>query len=304
MISIFSPYYPLRNSVFFVFEGLLILLSILLAVIIRFHGLDLHTVEMAPVFLKGMIVAGLFQLSLYFNDLYDFKVVRNRGECAIRLVQSLGIASIILAFLVYLFPTLLIADRVFVMTVGVVIALLVSWRLLFDWFARKKGYSQSILVLGAEGLGAEVLNQVKTHPTLGLKIKGFLEENSRQAGETKPVGQILGSVEQLEEIIQKEGVDKVVVALNERRGALPVQALLECKMKGIEIEEASTFLENITGKIMLQELRPSWIIFSQGFKKGKALVASKRTLELIVSFVGLVLTLPIMLVTAILIKID
>src|SRR3989304_4900667 len=153
MISIFSPYYPLRNSVFFLFEGVLILLSILLAVIIRFHGQDLHSLDMLPVLLKGLIVGGLFQLSLYFNDLYDFKVVRNRGECAVRLVQSLGIASIILAFLVYIFPTLLIGDWVFVVTVAVVIALLVSWRLLFDWFARKKGYSQSVLVLGAEGLG-------------------------------------------------------------------------------------------------------------------------------------------------------
>ena len=115
---------------------------------------------------------------------------------------------------------------------------------------------------------------------------------------------VVGSYDQLLDIVERERIDKVVVALQDRRGSLPIEALLACKQRGIEVEEGATFSEKLCGRVMLEHLRPSWLIFSPGFATPVFLRLQKRALDLILAAIGLMLAWPLMAALAILIKLD
>jgi sugar transferase (PEP-CTERM system associated) len=115
---------------------------------------------------------------------------------------------------------------------------------------------------------------------------------------------VIGSYEQLLEVVEREHIDKIVVALPDRRGKLPVEALLACKLRGIEIEDGMTFYEKVSGKIMLESLRPSWMIFSSGFTVSPLVIILKRLVDILLAVLGLVLTAPLMAIIACLIKLD
>lgn len=115
---------------------------------------------------------------------------------------------------------------------------------------------------------------------------------------------VLGDYEQLLEIVEHEKIDKIIVMLSDRRGKLPVQALLTCKLQGIDIEDGTTFYEKMSGKIMLENLRPSWIIFSADFSVSPLWRLGKRVADILLAAIGSVLALPFMLVIAMLIKLD
>jgi sugar transferase (PEP-CTERM system associated) len=115
---------------------------------------------------------------------------------------------------------------------------------------------------------------------------------------------VIGSYDQLLEIVQRESIDQIVIAMPDRRGKLPVDALLTCKMQGVHIEEGTTFYEKISGKIMLENLRPSWVIFSSGFSISPLLRLLKRLGDLLLAGTGLILTVPLLPVIAMLIKIE
>jgi sugar transferase (PEP-CTERM system associated) len=115
---------------------------------------------------------------------------------------------------------------------------------------------------------------------------------------------VIGSYEQLLEIVERERIDKIVVALPDRRGRLPIEPLLKCKLQGIEVEEGTTFYEQISGKIMLENLRASWMVFSHGFAVSPLLRLLKRLGDLLFASLGLVVAVPLMTVIAVLIKLD
>lgn len=115
---------------------------------------------------------------------------------------------------------------------------------------------------------------------------------------------VIGSYEQLVEIVERERIDKIVVALPDRRGILPVQALLACKQRGIEIEEGTNFCEKLSGRIMLENLRPSWLIFSSGFTVPRLLRLQKRAGDILIASLGCLFACPLMMVLAVLIKLD
>ena len=115
---------------------------------------------------------------------------------------------------------------------------------------------------------------------------------------------VIGHIGELAEIVKRERVERVVVAMREGRGKMPVVDLLDLKMKGISIEEATTLYEKITGRIAVENLRPSWLIFSDGFKKSKVSHFYKRLFAIILSIIGLILFFPVMIILTILVKFD
>jgi sugar transferase (PEP-CTERM system associated) len=115
---------------------------------------------------------------------------------------------------------------------------------------------------------------------------------------------VIGSYDQLLEIVRRERIDQIVIAMPDRRGKLPVEALLTCKMQGVHVEDGTTFYEKISGKIMLENLRPSWMIFSEGFSISPLLRLLKRLADILLAGLGLVVAAPLLPVIAMLIKIE
>jgi sugar transferase (PEP-CTERM system associated) len=108
----------------------------------------------------------------------------------------------------------------------------------------------------------------------------------------------------MQRLIAEHRIDRIVVGLSDRRGKLPVEELLRAKMAGIRVEDATTTYERVTGKILLDDLRPSWLIFSDGFRVSGATRLMKRAVDLVFSLVLAIVTLPLMLLTALLVLLE
>jgi len=116
--------------------------------------------------------------------------------------------------------------------------------------------------------------------------------------------EILGSNSQLQQIVEEYKVDRIIVALDDRRGKLPVQDLVSCKFKGIAIDDSMAIQEELTGKIMTNGLNPSWIIFSRGFNKSKIFLVIKRLVDILLSSILLIMSSPLAIMTMFAVKLD
>ena len=255
--------------------------------------------------LKIALVSGVCLLILYFYDLYDYVVMTNRRELMLRLVQALGIAWALLAFIFYFVPEMLIGRGVSVISVPLVLVLLLGWRIGIHSLTGHPGVGEKILVVGTGQTALDTAEAVWERRDAGYRIAGFVSENGAKPREKLGRSEILGKAIDLEQVIRDEKIDRVVIAVRERRGAFPTEALLKMSLAGdVSIEECTSFFERITGKVHVDMLSPSWLIFAGRRRDSPVKVVFRESSHRLMALVGLVLSLPIALLTAILIKID
>lgn len=157
---------------------------------------------------------------------------------------------------------------------------------------------QRVLVLGTGPASISIVREIVSRPELRLKVVGFLDEKGENIGKSLVNPGIIGAVADVQAIAANRMVDRVILSLSERRGNMPLRQLLDLKFAGIVVEDAPTVWEEISGRIPVEHLAPSWLILSGGFRKSKALFAMKRALDILVSLLGLIIALPIMLICA------
>ena len=276
----------------------------ILGAYLRFLGHPTSFYHFEYLILKALLIVACVQLSLYYFDLYDLKIFRRNIELGIRLLQSLGVSSILLAALYYLFPLLIIGRGIFLISLGLMGAIIVSWRLIYNHFLKTRQLDQKIMIIGSGPLAKNIAKEIVERVDTGFKVIGFITDNPERVGQKLVNPSIINDQSQILDIAIKERVDRIIVALEERRGKFPDAQLLECKMRGIAVEEGIEFYEHLTGRLQVESLRPSFLIFSDGFKKSKLTMWTKRITEFSLSLIGLFLLSPITLVISILIKID
>ena len=304
MLRIFNKYYPPRNIVFFFIEGFIIFGSVVIAAFLRFDGDLDRLINYDPIFFKALIVTIVCQVCLYYNELYDFKITSSNVELGIRLTQAVGASYLILALIYFFFPELILGRGIFLINLLFLIGFIASWRLLYNWILKTKRFDEKILVVGVGDLAGKLTREIVSKKDSGFEVVGFIANDSQMVGKEIAGRKIIGCYDQIPELVKKNKINEIVVALEERRGKYPLDILLECKMKGIEILEGTSFFERIAGKILVESLSPSWLIFSDGFKKSEISKTLKRITGAAISALGLILTLPLFIITAILIKID
>jgi sugar transferase (PEP-CTERM system associated) len=304
ILRIFDQYIPIRKIAFFFLESLFIGGMVILGAYLRFLGHPTSFYHFEYLILKALLIVACVQLSLYYFDLYDLKIFRRNIELGIRLLQSLGVSSILLAALYYLFPLLIIGRGIFLISLGLMGAIIVSWRLIYNHFLKTRQLDQKIMIIGSGPLAKNIAKEIVERVDTGFKVIGFITDNPERVGQKLVNPSIINDQSQILDIAIKERVNRIIVALEERRGKFPDAQLLECKMRGIAVEEGIEFYERLTGRLQVESLRPSFLIFSDGFKKSKLTMWTKRITEFSLSLIGLFLLSPITLVISILIKID
>ena len=244
-------------------------------------------------------------LILYFYDLYDYTVMGNRRELMLRLVQALGIAWALLAFLFYLIPPLLLGRGVSVISVPLVLILLLTWRILIHYLTGHPEIGEKILVVGTGQAAQDTAQAVWDRRDAGYRIVGFVTENGAKPDEKIGESKIVGLVENLSEIVKSEKIDRIVIAVRERRGTFPTETLLKMSLAGdVSIEECTSFFERVTGKVHIDMLRPSWLIFDGRPRDTRLKTALRDLIHRSLGVIGFVVSLPIALITAILIKLE
>lgn len=304
ILRIFNQYIPLRKLLFFLLETIFIMGMVILGAYLRFFGDLISFSHYEYLMQKALLITASVQLSLYYFDLYDLKIFRNNFELAIRLLQSLGVSSILLAILYYLFPFLIIGRGIFLISLSFVGAIIVFWRMIYNHILKTRKLDQRVMIIGCGQLAKSIAKEIVERADTGFKVVGFITDNPERVGEKLVNPSVIGDQSQILDIAAKEIVDRIVVALEERRGKFPDAQLLNCRMRGIAIEDGIEFYEHLTGKLQVESLRPSTLIFSNGFKKTKLTLWIKRVTGFAFSLIGLILFSPLILVISILIKID
>ena len=251
-------------------------------------------------------VATFFCLAaFYLFDLYDFVVMQDRRELVLRLVQALGLAWIALAIAFYAFPGLMLGRSIALIALPLALGLAVGWRVTIHWFLGHPGIGERILIVGSGTQAVEVAREVLNRPDAGYRIIGFVGTDSELLGKSLINPRVIGLTEQLHTIVKSEGIDRIVVAMGERRGQLPTDRLLQLSLAGeVWIEEGASFYERVTGRVSLNMIRPSLLIFSGRGRQARLTALSRSAVHWIVALIAFLLCLPIMIVTAVLIKLD
>ena len=253
---------------------------------------------------KALVIAALCQMCLYYAELYDFRVLSDRRELFVRLLQSLGSTSLILAAVYFWFPSLVIGRGVFVISSVLVISGAIGWRLAFEWFSGHVGTRERLLLVGTNDATVSLARELRARKELGIEIVGFVDQVPRPPLRDDDDVNVVGTLDDIPAIVQGCGVDRVVVSLAEARGMLPMDRLLEMKLDGVKFDHLASVYEEFTGKIALENLRPSWFIFSSGFRKTRLFDIAKRTIDIVVATVGLILTAPLMALVAIAVRLS
>jgi sugar transferase (PEP-CTERM system associated) len=304
ILKVFNQYIPFRKLVFFFLETFFIFGMVILGTYIRFFG-EIGGFEVYEgLFLKTLVIVAAVQLSLYYFDLYDLKIYRSNIELGIRLLQSLGVSSILLAVLYYLFPSLIIGRGIFFISLGFMAVVIVSWRMDYNYILRSRQLDQRILIIGTGVLARDIAKEIVDRVDTGFKIIGFIAENPEEVGKKLVNPSIISDTSQITDIVRREKVDRIIVALADRREKFPGTQLLECKMNGVSVEDGIEFYEHLTGRLQVESLRPSSLIFSDGFKKSKLNIWMKRVVGFSLSLIDLILLSPVILILSLLIKID
>jgi sugar transferase (PEP-CTERM system associated) len=242
-------------------------------------------------------------LCLYYADLYDLRLVGDRRELFVRALQALGATSLILAALYFWFPGMVIGRGVFLLASGLVVVVIIGWRVVFMWIARRVRPRERLLIVGAGPASIELARELRDErQDLGVEIVGFVEADPAPIGQDVPAPGLIGSIDEIPAIVRRASVDRVVVSLGDARGKLPMDKLLEMKLDGVRFDHLASVYEEYTGKIAVENLRPSWLIFSEGFRKTRWLTAAKRAVDVAVASIGFVALLPVMLLVGLAVK--
>jgi sugar transferase (PEP-CTERM system associated) len=304
MLRLFKQYYPIRNALFVLGEGLAIFLAVIISGRIM---LDDHTsLFTLVVVLKVLLITIACQICLYYNDLYDLKVTDTLVELGIRLLQALGASAILLAIVYFFFPACIISEGLFMISIVFIVILIVSWRIGYTHILKIGMFDQKIIILGSSDTAMEIVKEIQDKKDCGYEIATVVSKNQWPENTIRSDRDIFFQKpnDSFCQLAESLNVKKIIVALKEKRSAFPVKELLKCRVRGIDVIDGNTFYEMLMGKLIVEQINPSWLIFSKGFQKGFLQKLLKRTIDLLISISMLILLLPLIVLTAIIIKLE
>jgi exopolysaccharide biosynthesis polyprenyl glycosylphosphotransferase len=252
--------------------------------------------------LKALVIAGGSLFCLHLADLYQVWRYVGRRDLVARLVPAVLGAAVLTAALGFAVPLFRFGRAAFALIFGLTFVGLLGWRLVWMAVSRTPRLRRRVLVLG---LGAaKQLADLQHTGSQPFSVLGILDDAPDAADHVPASFPLLGKSRDLLSLVDELQPELVLVALTDMRRAFPAEDLLECRLRGLAVEDWPTFYEKQTGKVLVTNLRPSWLIFSDGFVKTHFTQAAKRFADLALAAIGLALTLPLMVPIAIAIKLD
>jgi sugar transferase (PEP-CTERM system associated) len=295
--------FTFRRVLLVVGETALIVIAIALAARMRLEEYAWQVLVNEGGWWKTGLAAGVTQLCLYYADLYDVRRLSDRPELFVRIAQALGAASLLLAVLYYWFPSLVIGRGVFLIAAAFIVVEVIAWRLVFEWISGRMGPRERLLLVGTGAASVALARELfERRHELGVEIAGFVDPDPAKVGSTVINPGVIGTVREIPTLVRSRQIDRVVVSLRDARGKLPMDELLAMKVQGVTFDYLASVYEDYTGKIAVENLRPSWFIFSEGFAQGRRLMATKRLLDILCASMGLAIGLPVMAIVALAVR--
>jgi len=297
VIRLFNVYYPIRTLVLLGGEALLVWTSFLVATVWQ-HPEDWYTVlNYEGGYLK--ILAGTIAVLVFSHlfDLYEPTQWDAKGELYFRLLLVPGLLALAIAVIAYFFPHVLLGKHAVVLGLLLVTIALFAWRMAYAWLSQSPYLRERVYVLGAGERAQRLINGLRSRAELGIEVAGW-------SGNVEGAFTREAIASHLMELISEHRVHRVIVAMDDRRGTLPVMEMLQLRLNGLKIEEATSWLEKISGRIEVDNLYPSWLIFADGFRFSSGFMLLRRIIAILASGVLLLVALPILPFVVLAIRLD
>jgi sugar transferase (PEP-CTERM system associated) len=304
VIRLFKVYYPLRTLVLLVGEAVIVWFSFLLATVwrnqeswllVNIDGGYLQVLAMLGP--KILVVTGVVLLLSHWFDLYDSSSLEAKWEHAFRLLLVLGFVALALAALGSRYPSLLPGNGSAFWGLIILTFTLFCWRAAYTWMVKQPFLRERLYVLGTGDRAERLVRGLRERSSLGMEVVGWTGDVEGELTRDNVASHLLN-------LARGRGVHRVIVAMPDRRGTLPVEELLDLRLEGVRVEEATSWLERISGKIEVEQLYPSWLIFADGFRFSSFFRLVRRTLNFSFALAGLVISLPLLPFIVLAVKLD
>jgi len=306
MVRVFNQYVSVKSLLLILLEGILIVGGLLCGAKLRFLGnvAEFYDFVQLPNFGEQVLIIVIaVQICFYYCDLYSFTYTRSRSGEIVDICQSIGVACLILGVVYFIFPALLLGRGVFFMGVGISGALVFGSRLLLDHAWRAAAPQHRVLILGSGEAAITIARELTRRGDLNVHLSGLVHEEDVQSGSVFGYP-ILGGMDRLEEIAARHGITRIVVALANRRGVLPVRELVTLRVQGIIVEDVHSTIAALSGRVWLSVVKPGWFVFAGGFHRSRLTLITKRCLDLAFSMLALAVASPIMALVALAVRLD
>jgi sugar transferase (PEP-CTERM system associated) len=242
--------------------------------------------------------------ALYYADAYGLKALSNGRDTFRSVIAVMGMAFI-LAIVIHQFVAVPAgAVGVMAQTAAVYFPLLLAARLTFRATSSLAPFTERLLIVGTSDLGVDIARFAIDCRKLGTKLVGYLSDDLIHERSYIDGVPVLGKIHQIEKIVEDFKIDRIVVASKDRADYFPAEELLNQKLRGLTVESGISFYERISGRVYIRDLRPSYLIFSDGFRLNRISTFEKRAIDIAVSACGLLLTSPLLALCAIAIRLD
>jgi sugar transferase (PEP-CTERM system associated) len=277
----------------------------LLAVLTRFLGPPTGPLSHPQIlWTEALVTASVIVACLYYADLYEHEGLRRRVDLFIRLVGTFAGATLLLTAFFFAIPRLEVGRGVLVIYLPLALVAIFIWRVFFVWAWDNEALSERVMILGTGQIAQSLAREMLERSPVGFRVLGFLSPRSDEVGTKLVAPLVIGVVDEVERFAASSNATLILVAQDDLRGHLPIDALLRCRLRGVRVEEANGFYERLTGRILVRDLRPSSLVFSDGFVRPRLLYSIKRFSEVIAAAIMIAVAAPLMAIIALLVRID
>jgi sugar transferase (PEP-CTERM system associated) len=285
-MRIFHVYYPTRTIVLPLSEALIVSASFLIATAIVVGRDTFLVLNYEDGILKIVGLTGITLLCSYYFDLYAPQSITARWEIYFRLLLVLGLLAILLSAAMFVYPQIAIGRYILPLGLILLTTALVAWRSAYERIISSPMFREHVYVLGDGELAHRIADTIRTRKDSGMELigTGKSAEEAVARNELRPHARSFSR--------DRRPVDRVIVAFQDRRDKLPIAELLRLRFEGVVIEEAGTLLERLSGRLPLDQLRPSSLIYADGFRLKPTQQMSRRVASMFAAAVGLILFLP------------
>jgi len=297
VIRLFNVYYPVRTLVLLAVETTVVFLSFLLGVLLAFPDDRYIVLNYQGGYVKVLAATIVVLVCSHWFDLYDSQRFDAKGEMYFRLFLVPGLFALFLAVVGLIDPDLLPGNNASLIALVLLTIGLVGWRAAYGWLIRQPFMLEKVYVLGTGERAQRLVQGLRQRKELGVDVIGW-------SGNVEGALTRESAAAHLMELAETHHVHRVIVAMPDRRGTFPVQELLQLRLNGVRIEEATSWLEKISGRIEVEQLYPSWLIFADGFRFSTSFNLMRRLLSTLMSLSLLLVVLPFLPFVILAIKLD
>ena len=297
MIRLFNVYYPIRTLILLLGEALIVWTSFLLGTMLQFREDTYLVLNFEYGYYKILLVTIVVLLISHWFDLYDPSNLNAKWEQVFRLLLVLGLVALSLAAVGFLFPHSLPGHGSSLIGLIILTFALFIWRGTYAWLAQRPYLRERVYVLGTGERAQRLVNGLRTRSELSVEVAGW--SGNLEGPVTRE-----SIASHLRELAGPGEIHRVIVAMPDRRGTFPVNELLKLRLEGVKIEEATSWLEKISGKIEVEHLNPSWLLFADGFRCSAGFSLLRRVASFMASALLLIIVLPVIPFVILAIKLD